>query len=533
MNTGSMTPVVAVCMAGLHTLTVSAAPTITIDATAERRTVSPDMYGIFFEEINHAGEGGLYAEMVKNRDMEASVLPKGWHREGDTVYTPLGWKDHNAPQGEVAEDKPFGRRTWKTPVWFDSDLPGWSFIAEGDAEGSMSLDKSQPLNESSPHSLKMTVTKLGDRCGIVNSGFWGMHIEEGEWYDITFYAHAADNRSVGLVFSFERPDGTVYARATLPEVGRVPRPWGQSPAADENPWREYRLSVPGWVTAADCRLIITPIEPVTMWFDVVSVFPRKTFKNRPNGMRADVARILADMKPGFLRFPGGCVVEGATIENRVQWKHSIGDISRRKGNFNLWGYYNINGLGYHEYLQLAEDLGAEAMYVCNVGMSCQARQPAEVCDDDIQAYVQDALDAIEYAVGPITSEWGGGESGPPTDGRSHSNSNISRSAMRTMGLITRSDTVFSTMPSRRGIRTSLPSPTNLWKMPPWRWWTNTTMWIRLVFSPWPITMTMRIAGGPGSTWVSIPSFGEWTAATSSADWPKPCSCSTWRPMPTL
>ena len=397
--------------AGMISLAVSvvaetAMPVITIDAAAGRRAVSPEMYGIFFEEINHAGEGGLYAEMVKNRDMEASMMPEGWHRAGDTVYTPLGWEAHNHPEDFELPPNAFGPRVWSTPVWFDSDLPGWSFLAEGDAAGTMKMDGTQPLNENTPHSLKMSVSKLGDRCGIVNSGFWGMNIEKGEWYDITFYAHAEDNRSVGLVFSFERPDGTLCARVTLPEVGRGSVPGGQ-PAADSNPWRKYQVCVQGWESAPDCRLVITPIEPVTMWLDLVSVFPRKTFKNRPNGMRADVAQMLADMNPGFLRFPGGCVVEGATIDNRVKWKDSIGDISWRKGNFNLWGYYNSNGLGYHEYLQFAEDLGAEAMYVCNVGMSCQARQPAEVCDDeDIQFYVQDALDAIEYAVGPVTSKWG-------------------------------------------------------------------------------------------------------------------------------
>jgi len=384
-------------------------PTITIDADAPRRSVSPEMYGIFFEEINHAGEGGLYAEMVQNRDMEASTLPAGWHRAGDTVYTPLGWEARNA--GQDADTSGNRRRgIWQTPVWFDNDLPGWSFLAEGPAKGSMTLDAAQPLNDRNPHSLKLTVTKMGDRCGIVNSGYWGMNIEKGQWYDISFYAHADDNRSVGLVFSFESDDGKVCSRATIPEIGRGRRRGRRRNNADANqasPWRKYQLSMQAQASDPECRLIITPIEPVTMWFDVISVFPRETFKHRPNGMRADVARMLADLKPGFLRFPGGCVVEGATLANRFRWKDSIGDISQRRGDFNLWGYYSTYGLGYHEYLQLAEDLGAEAMYVCNVGMSCQARRPSEVCEEkDIQSYVQDTLDAIEYAVGPATSPWG-------------------------------------------------------------------------------------------------------------------------------
>jgi alpha-N-arabinofuranosidase len=358
----------------------AAQATITVDATGPRRAVSPEMYGIFFEEINHAGEGGLYAELVQNRDMEASVLPEGWRADGNQVSTPLGWR---------------------TRKWFQDELPAWSFVAEGGAEGSMHLDVNSPLNDRNPHSLRMTVTKMGTRCGIANSGFWGINVRAGEWYDASFYARTEGAggmggrpRGVGLVFSLETADGSkLCARATIPEVG--------------GPWRKYTLALRADASDPKCRLVITPIEPTTMWLDVVSLFPRKTFKNRPNGMRPDVAQMLADLKPGFLRFPGGCVVEGVTLNNRVRWKDSIGDIAQRKGDFDLWGYYNTYGLGFHEYLQLAEDIGAEAMFVTNCGMSCQARRPAEVADaNQLPFYVQDTLDALEYALGPATSEWG-------------------------------------------------------------------------------------------------------------------------------
>jgi len=380
-----------VCLVGLNAAASELpAPTITVDADAAQRTVTPEMYGIFFEEINHAGDGGLYAEMIRNRDMEATNIPEDWTVEGDQLVTPEGWR---------------------TRVWFEDELPGWTLLARGDVEGSMELDDTQPLNERNPHSLKLTVSKMGNPedgnlCGIVNSGYWGMNVEKGQWYDVTFYAHAADNRSVGLVFSLENDEGKVCARATIPEIGRGRRRFGGGSDQDASPWRQYKLALHAYDSDPKCRLVITPIEPVTMWFDVVSMFPRKTFKNRPNGMRVDVAQKLADMKPGFLRFPGGCVVEGASLSNRFNWKDSIGDISQRRGGFNLWGYYSTYGLGFHEYLQFAEDLGAETMYVCNVGMSCQARR-SEVCDDeDINVYVQEALDAIEYAIGPADSEWG-------------------------------------------------------------------------------------------------------------------------------
>jgi alpha-L-arabinofuranosidase len=372
--------------------------TIVIDASARRIPISPEMYGVFFEEINHAGDGGLYAELIQNRDMEAGVLPQGWRVEGEQLVTPAGWR---------------------TRKWFSSDLPGWSFISEGDAAGSMQLDSTDPINDRNPHSLKLTVEKLGDRCGIVNSGYWGMNIVKGEWYDVTLLAKSEGGRGIGMVFSLESEDGKVVcSRATLPEIGRRGRGGGGGGGGNETgepypnasgEWRRYTMGMLAMESHPKCRLVITPIEPCTMWLDVVSLFPRKTFKDRANGMRRDLAQMLVDLKPGFLRFPGGCVVEGATLNTRINWKDSIGDIAQRRGVYDLWHYYNTNGLGFHEFLQLAEDLGAEAMYVCNAGLSCQARtrQPTEFCtDQDLAKYVQEALDAIEYAIGPADSEWG-------------------------------------------------------------------------------------------------------------------------------
>jgi alpha-L-arabinofuranosidase len=365
-----------------------ARPLITIDATAQTREIGPQMYGIFFEEISHAGDGGLYAELVQNRDMEASTIPDGW-----TVD----------PNGNVVTPK-----GWRTRRWFKTDLPGWSLVKEGDAEGSIQLDADAPLNDRNPHSLRLSVTKLGTRCGVANSGYWGINVQEGQWYDASFYARTAENKSVGLVFSLESQDSRrVCARATIPEIGRGGRGPGAEAGASQGSWRRYTLSLRANASDPNCRLVISAIEPVTVWLDVVSLFPRKTFKDRPNGMRQDLGQLLADLRPGFLRFPGGCVVEGCTLYNRFRWKDSIGDISQRKGDFNLWGYYSTYGLGFHEYLQLAEDLGAEAMYVVNVGMSCQARRPNEVAaDPNVQDYLQETLDALEYATGPATSQWG-------------------------------------------------------------------------------------------------------------------------------
>lgn len=297
-----VTIVCVLCLAALdpaHAADDAASPpVITVDATGPRRTVSPEMYGIFFEEISHAGDGGLYAELVLNRDMEASAIPEGWRVEGDQVTTTMGWR---------------------TRKWFHDDLPGWSFLAEGGAEGSMGIDTNNPLNDRNPHSLRLVVTKPGTRCGVANSGFWGINVQAGEWYDATFYARTEGNKGVGLVFSLESATGDkVCARATIPEIGRgefgPPQP-GDSGSPGQ--WRKYTLGLHANASDPKCRLVIAPIEPVTMWLDVVSLFPRKTFKDRPNGMRRDVAQLLVDMKPGFLRFPGGCVVEGVTLHNQL------------------------------------------------------------------------------------------------------------------------------------------------------------------------------------------------------------------------
>jgi len=348
---------------------------ISVDAAAPRVAVSPELYGIFYEEINHAGEGGLYAELVQNRDFEASTIPKGWRVEGDSVFTPMGWQ---------------------TRKWFTGDLHAWSLVTAGEAEGSIHLDSDNPLNDRNPHSLRLTVTKLGDRCGVANSGFWGMNIQKGQWYDATFYARTEGNRHVGLVFSLEDAGGQkVCAHGTIREVGGA--------------WNKYKLSLHALSSDPMCRLVISPTEPATIWLDIVSLFPHKTFKDRPNGMRPDVAQMLVDLRPAFLRFPGGCVVEGVTLHNRIRWRDSIGDIAQRQGDFDLWSYYNTYGLGFHEFLQLAEDLGAEPMYVINSGTGCQAnsRRPNELASDaDLPQYVQDSLDALEYAMGPATSAMG-------------------------------------------------------------------------------------------------------------------------------
>ncbi|MBN2588996.1 MAG: carbohydrate binding domain-containing protein [Sedimentisphaerales bacterium] len=348
-------------------------PSIVIDAAASRVETSPDLYGIFYEEISRAGEGGLSAELVQNRDFEATNLPDGWTQEDTDIYTAKG-RHYNQ--------------------WWDTDNPtlAWSLVADGDAEGSISLEKENPLNERNPHSIKLTATKIGKRIGVSNSGFWGMNIQQGEAYDLSFYARTEGSRTTTLNVSLENEDGSSVAAS-----GKVENVGGA--------WKEYKLALTANSTNSKARLVISQVTEGTIWLDVVSLYPRKTFKG--HGLRIDLCEMLAALKPSFMRFPGGCVVEGASLSSRWNWKETIGDKSQRRGLYNVWGYFNTYSLGYHELLQLSEDLNADAMYVCNVGMSCSVRTPSEyVQGKELEPMVQDALNALEYAMGPVTSTWG-------------------------------------------------------------------------------------------------------------------------------
>jgi len=347
-------------------------PCIVVDADKPGHAVPDTLYGIFFEEINHAGEGGLYAEMVLNRDFEITTLPKGAKWAGNLLRT--------------ADD-------WQERKWFGNERWGWQFLGEGGARGSIWLDKQQPLNECNPHSMRLTVRETGHRAGVSNGGFCGMNIVAGAWYELTFHActEGADRFDVGV--SLESANGREhYASAVTRDVG--------------GGWKEYRVSLQAENSDNCGRLAITLNRAGSIWFDVVSLFPRDTFNGRKNGLRPDLARALADLKPAFIRFPGGAIVGGLNLDNRIQWKNSIGPIAQRQGTMNLWGYWTSNGLGYHEYLQLCEDLGAAALWVCNPGFSDNYRHAEYAPPEQVKDFVQEALDAIEYALGPVDSAWG-------------------------------------------------------------------------------------------------------------------------------
>ncbi len=325
--------------------------TVHLDQTGPK--VSPLLYGIFFEEINHAGDGGLYAELVRNRSFE------------DSAQTPEGWSPVNL----------------------------------GDTTATLALDAAKPVHDRNPHALRLDITPgaagPGTLAGVANEGYWGVALRHGEPYQLSFFARG-DARLTGgeaapLVVRLQGANGTVYAGKQVSGLGVA--------------WKRFRVTLTPSATDPEARLVLLADggRAGTLWLDVVSLFPERTFKNRPNGLRADLAQMLADMKPGFVRFPGGCFVEGDRLADAYRWKLTLGDIATRPGRPNLWGYRSTDGLGFHEYLQLCEDTGAAPLLVVNCGMSHKENEPLA----SMKVWVQDALDALEYANGPATSKWGG------------------------------------------------------------------------------------------------------------------------------
>ena len=320
---------------------------VVVQADKPGPRISPTLYGVFFEEINMAGDGGLYAELVRNRSFEDSDKP-----------------DH------------------------------WSLVLGGSAKGEIAIDAQQPRSKNNTRALKMTVQPGGEgRVGVANHGYYGIRVEKDAVYELSLAARADNGLGAGfggvLIVTLESSDGKrVYAEAKIDGVTAQ--------------WKTYKLSLTASDADPKARIVIAATQPGTFELDMVSLFPKATWKGRPNGLRPDLAEMLVGLRPAFVRFPGGCWVEGDTLPFAQRWKTTIGDLADRRTLWNLWQYNSTNGLGYHEYLQLCEDLGAEPLFVINCGMSHKEIVPM----DKMAEWVQDALDAIEYANGSADSKWG-------------------------------------------------------------------------------------------------------------------------------
>ena len=357
--------------------------TIRVAADTPSAPVSQSLYGIFFEEVNHAGDGGLYAEMIRNRSFDATLPIEGCTLEGGKC------KALPAPCYST------GRiNNWSTPWKFDSPWPAWSLEKPADCAAAMSIETDRPLHPANATYLRLEVPAVagGATVRLRNEGYWGIAVRDGETYDFTLFARPHASAMKRLRVGVVAADGRLLAR--------------QDVAIDGTAWKRYSGSLKATATDAQGSFFLEPLDAGGLDLDFVSLFPQRTFKNRPNGLRADLGQLLADLKPAFLRFPGGCVVEGITMENRVQWKKTLGPLHERSGHWSMWGYRVTDGLGHHEFLQLCEDLGAKAMWVVNVGLSCEGRNGDAWPDERLPELIQDTLDGIEYALGPVESPWG-------------------------------------------------------------------------------------------------------------------------------
>ena len=319
--------------------------TLSIQADQPGVQISSNLFGIFFEEINSAGDGGIYAELVRNRNFEEA---------SKTNY--------------------------------------WRLISSGSASGSLSADTSLPVSASNLYAARLIFSSGSGTVGAANNGWWGMNFQAGQTYDLNFYARCSAGFTGALTIRLENTGGTsTYAQATVTNL--------------TTGWQQFSLSLVPASSDTAGRLSINLSQAGTVWLDVVSLFPRQTFHNRTNGLRPDLANMLVDLQPAFVRFPGGSWVNGDSLTNMYNWKRTIGPIGDRWVQNNLWGYYVNNGLGYHEYLQMCEDLAAEPLFVINCGMDVFSVGDS-VPLAQMGPYVQDALDAIEYANGPTNSTWG-------------------------------------------------------------------------------------------------------------------------------
>lgn len=358
----------------------TAANTLTVQVNKPGAPVSKKMYGLFFEDINFAADGGLYPELVKNKSFET-----------------------------------------------DDHLLGWKAIrgAAGLADYRVSGDG--PISTTNNHFLRLSVKTAGPDAGFVNEGFRGMGVKQGAEYTFSIYARRGPGSIGALNVTLEEP-GSGGPGPEAPGAGRTLAQAQLTGLSGE--WKKYSVVLKPSATAAKARLKITVEGTGTVDLDVVSLFPKDTWMKRENGLRPDLVQLLKDMQPGFLRFPGGCIVEGITLDNRYQWKETIGDVASRKPMINRWNkefkhrytpdYYQSFGLGFFEYFQLSEDIGAEPLPILNVGMACQfnsaelapisaAKGPnagAAADEPTLDTFIQDALDLIEFANGPASSPWG-------------------------------------------------------------------------------------------------------------------------------
>lgn len=346
---------------------------ITVDAEGLTFPVNKDLYGLTIEEINHGVEGGLYAELIWNRSFEDGVPPL------NCPFDPVR-RVMTTPNG------------WSIPFIRPDSIPGWRSFS---SSSFLYPDTKELVNDKNRRSLLVSsVASSGTgRGGVIAEGYNGIPLREGEQYDLSFFIKGASMLPKTVSFVLSDSSGTT----ALSDVFRIDPVPG---------WRKFRHTFTATKSTDKALLTITTDTSAVFWLDVVSLFPRKTWKERPNGLRPELMQMIEGLRPRFIRFPGGSFAEGYTAGTYPVWKETVGDIAARKHFWNVYAYGTSNGMGYYEYLQMCEDLGAEPVYVVNSGVTSQSRRPRYEDITAMDKLVQDALDAIAYANEPADSVFG-------------------------------------------------------------------------------------------------------------------------------
>lgn len=365
---------------------VSAQETLYVDAGAKGHDINPGMYGIFFEEINHSGDGGLYAELLQNRGFEEQALPGGFTQIGTNKIQ----SNQVTSMWEYRADPQF---TWDWN-FAEKKMTGWKIDNKNCTVVHDVITPAKPLHANTPNAMNLIISGAGDgaQARLINTGYWGIALEKDGKYDLRFYLNTTDYSGKVKAVIYNADCTKVIAEKEF-DVDK------------SGEWKEYKDVMVPTQSLKDANFALVFSGNGTIDVDYVSLFPQDTFMGRPNGMRKDVAQLLADLQPKFMRWPGGCIVEGITLENRVKWKETLGDPMTRRGEYDLWGYRSTWGMGYHEILQFCEDTGMECMFVGNAGLACWNKDYVPV-SEALDPYYQDIKDAIEYAIGdPNTNEW--------------------------------------------------------------------------------------------------------------------------------
>src|ERR1044072_9044949 len=329
---------------------------ITVQVDRPGAAIPSTLFGLFFEDINFGADGGLYPERVKNRSFE-----------------------------------------------FPEPLMGWKQTTPGDSKGTLQLyNLSTNKDDPNSHYLRVKVDEPGKGFGVSNEGFRGVGVEKGKEYTFAVMARSAGTSPAALRAEVVDAQGRALGEARV--------------SGFTSQWKKDTAPLRANETDAKARLNVLVEGAGTLDVDLISLFPKETWGNRANGLRPDLVRLLKEMNPGFLRFPGGCIVEGRYLEQRYQWKPTVGSTEDRRLIVNRWNtefrhrltpdYYQSFGLGYYEYFQLSEDIGAEPLPIMNCGMACQFNSGELAPLEDLDHFIQDALDLIEFANGPTTSKWG-------------------------------------------------------------------------------------------------------------------------------